>query len=133
MAQATEHTALFFGGLVELLVIRLAEEPLIASNGGLGDDFKEAAGGDFDKARIIGSRRAGASFGDIGGNGNGCPAHLVGQAEAFRIWKAASQLINQVGKCNCFMPGIELLKVKHAKVLGTQPSTINTQPGCGWG
>ena len=40
---------------------RLIQESLVAADDGLGDDFKEAPGGDFHKARIVrfgGSRAA---------------------------------------------------------------------------
>jgi hypothetical protein len=36
---------------------------LVPTDGGLGDDFKEAAGGDFHEARIIRPGRSGAACG----------------------------------------------------------------------
>ena len=96
-----------------MLVISFGEKALVATKGGLGDDFKDAAGGDFHKARVIGPRRTGAAFGDVGRDGDGGATHLVGQAEAFFVREAAGELINKVRKRNGVPPGIELFKVEH--------------------
>jgi hypothetical protein len=53
---------LLFGGVIDLLIVTLVEESLVAADGGLGDYFKEAAGGDFHKTPIIHLGRSEAAF-----------------------------------------------------------------------
>ena len=48
-----QHPALLLGRTVQLLVMRLIQEFLIAADGSLRDDSKDAPDGDFDKARVV--------------------------------------------------------------------------------
>jgi hypothetical protein len=61
-AQAAQHSALHFGGVIDLLIATLIQESLVPTDGSMGDYFKEAAGGDFHKTRIIYLGRSGAAF-----------------------------------------------------------------------
>ena len=52
-AQAAQHAALLFGGVIDLLIAMLIQESLVPTDSVLGDYFKDAAGGDFHKTHII--------------------------------------------------------------------------------
>jgi len=134
---------LLFGGGVEFLVVIGGEEALVAADGGLGDDFKDAAGGDFHEPRVVNAGGAGATFGNIRGDGHGSAAHLVGEPKAFLGGEAAREPVNEIGKGDRFLPGFELLKVEHGVEvveggelmvewtdgkLTAQLSTFNPQP-----
>jgi hypothetical protein len=80
---------LLFAGLIELLVISRRQEALVATDGGLRNNFENTAGRDFDETGVIGAGGAGTTLRKVGGNGNRRASHLVGQAESFRVGKIA--------------------------------------------
>ena len=61
-AQVAQHVDLHFGGVINLLIATLIQESLVPTDSGLGDYFKDAAGGAFHKTRIIHLGRLRAAF-----------------------------------------------------------------------
>jgi hypothetical protein len=53
---------LLLSGVIDLLILALIQESLVATDGGLGDYFKDAAGGEFHQACIIHLGGPGAAF-----------------------------------------------------------------------
>ena len=106
------------------------KKSLIAADGGLRDDFKDAAGGDFHKARIVSFGGSRAALGQVRRDGYCCSAHLVGQAESLLCRKGTCQLIYEVGEGNRLVPSFKLLEVKHSGDC-LSPSTLNLQPSTG--
>ena len=122
-----QHSALLLSGTVQLLVLRLIQDSLIAADGSLGDDFKDPPGGDFHKARIIRFGGSRAAFRQIRRDGYCRSAHLVSETKPLFGRESPCQAINDVGKGNGLVPSVEFLKVKHGG-FGFSPSTLNFQP-----
>jgi hypothetical protein len=51
--QAAEHAALLLGGGVELFLLELTQETLVAADGSLSDNLTNTARGDFHEAGVI--------------------------------------------------------------------------------
>jgi len=124
--QAAQHPALLFGSVINLLIGTLVRESLVATDGGLGNHFKAAAGGDFHKACMIHPGGSRAALCKIPREGHCCSPHLVGEAKALLGGKVPSQLIANVGKGKGFVPSIEFLQVKHGCDLPARDSTGGT-------
>lgn len=112
-SQATEHPDLFLRRGVDALVSRRIYEPLAESDGALREDFEYRASGQFEKPGKVISGTARAALSDVGGDGYRCPAHLVGEPEAFIRGELPGFRVDQVSEVDGLVPDLELFKVLH--------------------
>lgn len=113
LAEAAEHSALLFGGGVECAVLFLAEKPLLQGQCGLRNNLEHRAGGDLQKMGEVLSGNPGASLGNVGGNRNGCPSHLVSESKTLSVGEITGGTINKAGKNDCLLPHLQLFEIEH--------------------
>ena len=112
--KATEHFHLLERGFVDRLSRLFRNKALSLGNSGLRDHLEKGSRSNFYKAGGVVARESRTAFRDVGGDGNGCTAHLARQAEAFSIRKGFCGGVYQVSKRNGFVPYVEFFEVEHA-------------------
>jgi hypothetical protein len=70
---------LLLSGVIDLLILALIQESLVATDGGLGDYFKDATGSDFHKPRVVGL------------GGSGIRRNLDGSSGVYRLWSSGGE------------------------------------------
>ncbi len=78
----------------------------------LGCRFHERSISNFKKSCEVRIRVSSRTLCDVGGNGNGCPANLIDQTEAFFFGKCLCAFVNKAVQAAGIMPDIELFKAE---------------------
>src|SRR4051794_33344746 len=112
--ETAQHFALLIRRIINLAILLLGKKTLTKTYGGLRNNFKERAGCDFDKPSEVSTRHARTSLGDVGGNRNGCPTHLVCQTKPFCVRERTREGVYQVSEVDRTLPDVEFFKVEHS-------------------